>query len=95
MSITRLVKGSAPSLVKTEKGNELIDAINSLLRSEGESPIEVRFESATGSIPAKMVISLDEEALNGLPEGFEEETLDIVQDDNTAGQRIFLTKAVT
>jgi hypothetical protein len=73
MSITRLVKGSAPSLVKTEKGNELIDAINSLIRSEGESPIEVRFESAAGSIPAKMVISLDEEALNGLPEGFEEE----------------------
>jgi len=30
----------------------------------------------------------------GLPEGFEEETLDIVEDNNTAGQRVFLTKAV-
>jgi len=30
----------------------------------------------------------------GLPEGFEEEILDIVQDDNTAGQRFFLTKEV-
>lgn len=30
----------------------------------------------------------------GLPDGFEEELLDIVQDDNTAGQRFFLTKSV-
>ena len=30
----------------------------------------------------------------GLPDGFEEETLDVVNDDNTAGQRLFLTKAV-
>ena len=31
---------------------------------------------------------------SGLPDGFEEELLDIVQDDNTAGQRFFLTKGV-
>jgi len=31
---------------------------------------------------------------SGLPEGFAEETLDVVEDDNTAGQRVFLTKAV-
>ena len=30
----------------------------------------------------------------GVPDGFEEETLDIVNNDNTAGQRVFLTKAV-
>ena len=30
----------------------------------------------------------------GLPDGYVEELLDIVQDDNTAGQRYFLTKAV-
>ena len=30
----------------------------------------------------------------GLPSGFAEETLDVVNDDNTAGQRVFLTKAV-
>ena len=28
------------------------------------------------------------------PDGFEEETLDVVNSDNTAGQRVFLTKAV-
>ena len=30
----------------------------------------------------------------GLPDGFDEETLDVVNSDNTAGQRVFLTKAV-
>ena len=30
----------------------------------------------------------------GLPSGFNQETLDVVNDDNTAGQRVFLTKAV-
>jgi len=30
----------------------------------------------------------------GLPEGFAEETLDVVNNNNTAGQRVFLTKSV-
>ena len=30
----------------------------------------------------------------GLPSGFAQETLDVVNSDNTAGQRVFLTKAV-
>ena len=30
----------------------------------------------------------------GTPDGFEEETLDVVNSNNTAGQRVFLTKAV-
>jgi hypothetical protein len=30
----------------------------------------------------------------GLPSGFAEETLDVVNNDNTAGQRVFLTKEV-
>lgn len=30
----------------------------------------------------------------GLPSGFAQETLDVVNNDNTAGQRVFLTKAV-
>lgn len=30
----------------------------------------------------------------GIPDGFTEETFDVVEDDNTAGQRIFLTKEV-
>jgi hypothetical protein len=31
----------------------------------------------------------------GFPSGFNEEILDVVNDDNTAGQRVFLTKEVT
>lgn len=31
---------------------------------------------------------------SGLPEGYQEELIDIVQEDNTAGQRYFLTKLV-
>jgi len=38
--------------------------------------------------------SLESDGAGGLPEGFEEETLDVVNNDNTAGQRVFLTKAV-
>ena len=34
------------------------------------------------------------DAGSGLPTGFNEETLDVVNNDNTAGQRVFLTKAV-
>jgi hypothetical protein len=30
----------------------------------------------------------------GLPSGFAKETLNVVNNDNTAGQRVFLTKAV-
>ena len=30
----------------------------------------------------------------GLPSGFAEETLDVVNNNNTAGQRVFLTKSV-
>jgi hypothetical protein len=30
----------------------------------------------------------------GLPNGFDQETLDVVNNNNTAGQRVFLTKAV-
>ena len=38
--------------------------------------------------------STDGSGSGGSPGGFEEETLDVVNDDNTAGQRVFLTKAV-
>lgn len=35
-----------------------------------------------------------EPAGSGPPTGFNEETLDVVNDNNTAGQRVFLTKQV-
>lgn len=39
--ITRLTKGEAPSLVDTEKANEVIDTINGLLRTKGGQGIKV------------------------------------------------------
>jgi hypothetical protein len=40
--IERLVRNEAPSLLDTNKGNELIDAINALKLSTGENGIEVK-----------------------------------------------------
>jgi len=81
--LTRLVPKQAPTLLDAEKGNELIDAINGLIQSTGVGGIKVTVEGN-----GRLIIS------GGIPEGFEEETLDVVEDDNTAGQRVFLTKAV-
>ena len=53
--IEKLVRNEAPSLVDTAKGNELIDAINSLMSSEGGTGIDV-----TADQSGKLIISLDE-----------------------------------
>ena len=44
--IERLTKGEAPSLLDTEKANELIDAINALINSKGASGIQVRADQS-------------------------------------------------
>lgn len=46
--IERLTKGVAPSLLDTEKANEIIDAINAILNSKGENGIEVKSTTAGG-----------------------------------------------
>ena len=49
----------------------------------------------TGSNPENGDVgSSDGGSDGGVPEGFAEETLDVVNANNTAGQRVFLTKAV-
>ena len=55
--ITRLTKGQAPSLVDTEKANEVIDTINALLRTKGGEGIKVD-EDQDGAL----IISIDEKA---------------------------------
>jgi hypothetical protein len=72
--IDRVKKGQAPSLVDTEKANEIIDAINSLMGSKGAGGISVRadqsgsltiYPSAESSISEKyhpfQIISISEE----------------------------------
>ena len=93
--ITKVVKGSAPSLLEAEKANELINAINGLANVKPISPIRARVHADWSGFE----IDIDIEALKikiggggGVPEGFDEEELDVVEDNNTAGRRIFLTK---
>ena len=40
--IERVKKGESPSLVDTNKANELIDAINAIMNSKGAGGIQVR-----------------------------------------------------
>jgi hypothetical protein len=86
--INKVIKDARPTLIEAEKANELIGYINGLLSSRGDDPIEVTIDDN-----GQMVISLSEES--GIPEGFEEETFGVVEDDNTAGQRIFFAKPVS
>tara|TARA_S200002703_G_scaffold131608_2_gene119212 strand:+ start:1545 stop:1784 length:240 start_codon:yes stop_codon:yes gene_type:complete len=43
--LERLTRGSAPSLINADRGNELIDAINGLMSSRGLGSIVVEQES--------------------------------------------------
>lgn len=87
--IDKVISKQTPTLLDASKANELIGFVNGLLDSKGDDNIEVTVEDS-----GRLVISL-KEGLSGVPDGFEEETLDIVEDDNTSGRRVFLTKAVT
>lgn len=88
--IDKVISKQTPTLLDASKANELIGFVNGLLGSKGDNDIDVTVEDS-----GRLVISLKEGLSGGLPEGFEEETLDVVEDDNTAGQRVFLTKEVT
>jgi hypothetical protein len=85
--MANIEKYSAGALAKTKKANEMIDAINSLLNMEfltvqsNEEPIvEYSDNNVVLRIPEPTTLEYDEE------------TLDVVLSDNTAGTRIFLTK---
>ena len=93
--IQPFVRGQAPTLLDAQRANELVRVINGLVQSKGTNGIKVSVEGdGRLVISGEILENLIGEGGGGLPEGFEEETLDVVEDDNTAGQRVFLTKAV-
>ena len=82
------------SLAKNKKLNEVIEKLNPLLnievnQVEEDAPLEIEYSD--NNVVLRVPASATQ---GGLPEGFAEETLDVVNNDNTAGQRVFLTKAV-
>lgn len=99
-SIEKVVKGSTPSLLQAGKANELIKAINGLANVKPRAPIKAKVFSDFSGFEIDLdiqdlIAKLEEADFGGVPEGFEEETLDVVNNDNTAGQRVFLTKSVS
>lgn len=44
--ISRVIKGSTPTMLEAEKANELIDAINEVMQSRGVDPILLRVDGA-------------------------------------------------
>ena len=91
--MARIEEIKSGSLAKSKKLNEVIRYLNSLLNakvregSSNESP-----KLVAGEISTEIITTGG--SGGGVPEGFAEETLDVVNSDNTAGQRVFLTKAV-
>jgi len=97
-AINKVTQGS---LAKNKKLNEVIEAINSIANmsvkqgAEGEAPRFVFAKNQSELVTSGATTSDgDDGGGGGLPSGFAEETLDVVNSDNTAGQRVFLTKAV-
>jgi len=97
-AINKVTQGS---LAKNKKLNEVIEAINSIANmsvkqgAEGEAPRFVFAKNQSELVTSGATTSDgDGGGGGGLPSGFAEETLDVVNNDNTAGQRVFLTKAV-
>ena len=92
---TNINKASEGSLAKNRKLNEVIDRLNPLLnievnQVEEDEPLEIEYSD--NNVVLRVPKSFG--GGGGLPEGFAEETLDVVNSNNTAGQRKFLTKAV-
>ena len=97
-AINKVTQGS---LAKNKKLNEVIEAINSIANmsvkqgAEGEAPRFVFAKNKSELVTSGAATSNgDDGGGGGLPSGFAQETLDVVNSDNTAGQRVFLTKAV-
>ena len=97
-TISKVTQGS---LAKNSKLNEVIGAINSITSMSvragagGESPQFIFAENRSELITASGGSATDGGGGGGgIPDGFAEETLDIVDSNNLAAQRIFLTKDV-
>ena len=90
--MANIEKVSEGSLAKNKKLNEVIGRLNPLLNIEvseveEDEPLEIEYSDNN-------VVLRVPKSGGGVPEDFAEETLDVVNNDNTAGQRVFLTKAV-
>jgi len=88
--MANIEKVTQGALAKNKKLNEIINRLNPLLNIEvneveENAPLEIEYSDNN------VVLRVPS---GGVPEGFAEETLDVVNSDNTAGQRVFLTKAV-
>lgn len=88
--MANIEKVSEGSLAKNKKLNEVIGKLNPLLNIEvseveEDEPLEIKYSDNN------VVLRVPK---SGVPEDFAEETLDVVNANNTAGQRVFLTKAV-
>lgn len=57
--IPRLQKGESPSLLDTDKANEIIDTINAITNSKGENGIEIQSDQSGG-----LTISIRDETAN-------------------------------
>jgi hypothetical protein len=79
MAISLVSRGGTPTLLEEWKANQLINKINEL-------------DDTTENLDER--VTALEEAEEETPEGFSEEILGVVQNDNTAGQRVFLTRAI-
>jgi hypothetical protein len=95
--LQKFTRGQAPTLLDAGRANELVDAINGLIQSTGKGGIKIIVEGngrlvISGEELLEQIQQIGEGLPEGLPDGFEEETLDIVEDDNEAGRRVFLTK---
>ena len=89
--MANIAKVTQGAVAKNKKLNEIIERLNPLLNIEvneveEDEPLEIEYSDNN--------VVLRVPANGGVPEGFAEETLDVVNSDNTAGQRVFLTKAV-
>lgn len=93
-SIERVVKGSAPSLLEADKANEVIGAINGLANVKSISPIRARVYSDWSGFE----IDIDIQDLNskisasggGIPDGFEQVSVEFVDENNQAATGTFL-----
>lgn len=80
----------------TQRGNQLIQFANkfSQIKVVMQEGVEPQFKISDTNVTLVLPTSIIQGGGGSLPEGFEEETLDLVEDDDTTGQRVFLTKAV-
>jgi hypothetical protein len=91
--MANIAKVTQGALAKNKKLNEIIERLNPLLNIEvneveEDEPLEIEYSDNN------VVLRVPANGGGGVPEGFAEEILDVVNSNNTAGQRVFLTKAV-